>query len=444
MGDEWSLNLFEKLLLSGRIMCFYAYKLVLPIELIFIYPRWTVDTAAWWQYAFPIGVAAAVIILWLARRRLGRGPLAAVLFFCGTLVPALGFFDVYPMRFSFVADHFQYLASIGLIVLFAAAVVTAAGKLLARRRQGTLVAALALLAVLGVMTHHQGKGYRDQETLWRQTLDRNPAAWIAHNNLGEILVAQGKIDEALAHCRAALRLKPDLPEAHGNLANALYHKKEYGEAVERYEEVLRLDPDNPRAYGNMGAALEALERFDEAEAAFEEALRINPDFVNAHFNLGNMLVKLERFSEARAHLAAAVSLNAGFADAHFKLGLCLQEEGRADEAVRSYRRALALRPTWLEAANNLAWLLAVRPGATKEEGVEAVGLAEQLCRSTNRRAPELLDTHAAAYARTERYASAKRTAEEALGLAQSAGMVELADAIARRLRAYEKQQAWEE
>jgi tetratricopeptide (TPR) repeat protein len=348
------------------------------------------------------------------------------------------------MRFSFVADHFQYLASIGLIVLLAAAAATAADRLPAKHRQRALAAALALLVVLGVMTHHQGKGYRDQETLWRDTLDRNPGAWIAHNNLGEILVAQGKIDEALVHCRAALRLKPDLPEAHGNLANALFHKKEFDEAVERYEEVLRLDPGNPKAHGNMGAALDALERYDEAEAAFREALRINPEFVNAHFNLGNMLFELKRFEEAREHFAEAVRLSAGFAEAHFKLGLCLQEEGRADEAVRAYRRALELRPTWLEAANNLAWLLAVRPGATAADGDEAVRLAEQLCRSTNRRAPELLDTLAAAYARTERFAAAKRTAKEALDLARSAGLVELADAIAKRLRAYEDGRAWEE
>jgi len=444
MGDEWSLTLFEKLLLAGRIVCFYAYKLVLPLDLIFFYPRWNVDAGVWWQYVFPLGVAAAVVLLWLARRRLGRGPLVAVLFFCGTLVPALGFFNVYPMRFSFVADHFQYLAGIGLIALFAAAAVTAAARLPAGHRQKALVAAAALLVVLGVLAHRQGGIYKDQETLWRDTLERNPAAWIAHSNLGEILVAQGKIDEALAHCRAALRLKPDLPEAHGNLANALYHKKEFAEAVERFEEVLRLDPGNARAYGNMGAALEALERFDEAEAAYNEALRISPGYAGAHYNLGNTLFKLERFGEAGKHYAEAARLDPKFADAHFRLGLSLQKEGRAGEAVRAYRRTLELRPGWLEAANNLAWLLAVRPGATAEDGAEAVTLAEQLCRATNRRAPEVLDTLAAAYARVERFAAAEKTAGEALALARSAGMAELANAIARRQRAYGKRQAWEE
>ncbi|MGK4301758.1 hypothetical protein, partial [Klebsiella pneumoniae] len=75
---------------------------------------------AWWQYLFPLAVLAVIVSLWLARGKLGKGPLVAVLFFCGTLFPALGFFDVYPMRFSFVADHFQYLASAGLLALLAA------------------------------------------------------------------------------------------------------------------------------------------------------------------------------------------------------------------------------------------------------------------------------------------------------------------------------------
>jgi hypothetical protein len=124
-GDEWNLSLVERVLVAGRAVWFYAAKLVWPYPLVFVYPRWTIDTHAWWQYIFPLGVLAVIGGLWWARARIGRGPLAAVLIFCGVLVPAIGFFNVFPYRYSFVADHFQYHASIALIALAAAGIVLA-------------------------------------------------------------------------------------------------------------------------------------------------------------------------------------------------------------------------------------------------------------------------------------------------------------------------------
>ena len=113
--------LLERCLIAGRALWFYLGKLVWPEPLIFIYPRWSIDAGAPWQYLYPLAALAVVAGLWLLRHRLGRGPLASWLFFGGTLLPALGFFDVYPMRYSFVADHFQYLASLGPIALAAGA-----------------------------------------------------------------------------------------------------------------------------------------------------------------------------------------------------------------------------------------------------------------------------------------------------------------------------------
>ncbi len=119
-GDEWAFTPVERALIAGRALCFYAGKLFWPHPIIFFYPRWQVDSSAVWQYLFPLAAVCAIVVLYLLRGRIGRGPLAAVLIFAGVLVPALGFFNVYPFRFSFVADHFQYHASIALIALAAA------------------------------------------------------------------------------------------------------------------------------------------------------------------------------------------------------------------------------------------------------------------------------------------------------------------------------------
>jgi len=117
IGEEWTLPVIDRFLVAGRALWFYAGKLLWPQKPTFIYPRWEISSAIWWQYLFPLTAVTAIIVLWLLRRRLGKAPLVAVLFFAGTLFPALGFFNVYPHKFSFVADHFQYLASIGLIAL---------------------------------------------------------------------------------------------------------------------------------------------------------------------------------------------------------------------------------------------------------------------------------------------------------------------------------------
>jgi hypothetical protein len=114
------LTMADRVLIAGRALWFYAAKLVAE-DLIFIYPRWSIDAGIWWQWLFPAAAAGVALALWIWRARLGRGPVVAVLFFAGTLAPALGFVNVFPMRYSFVADHFQYLASIGLIALAVAA-----------------------------------------------------------------------------------------------------------------------------------------------------------------------------------------------------------------------------------------------------------------------------------------------------------------------------------
>ncbi len=116
-GEAWALSLLERVLIAGRALWFYVGKLVWPANLTFFYSRWTIDASVWWQYLFPLAAAATMIALWLLRGRLGRGPPAAALIFAGVLLPALGFFDVYPMRYSFVADHFQYHASMALLAL---------------------------------------------------------------------------------------------------------------------------------------------------------------------------------------------------------------------------------------------------------------------------------------------------------------------------------------
>jgi tetratricopeptide (TPR) repeat protein len=280
-GEAWDFSFLDRFLLAGRVICFYATKLVWPAGLTFIYPRWNIDATEWHQYVYPATVMVVVVALWLARRRIGAGPLVAVLFFIGTLFPALGFFDVYPMRFSFVADHFQYLASIGPIALAVSLVRVGVDRIRTRARPVGLVAACVLLIVLGTLTWRQVPVYANVETLWRDTLAKNPDAWIAHNNLGVVLQDQGKHEQAVHHFREVVRLTPEYWKGHKNLGDALQRSGRLDEAVDHYQIAVEIAGGSAEAHNTLGVALTMIGRMDEAAHHFREAIRLKEDFPEA-------------------------------------------------------------------------------------------------------------------------------------------------------------------
>jgi tetratricopeptide (TPR) repeat protein len=355
-GADFQLTLLERGLLAGRVAWFYLGKLVWPADLIFIYPHWTVSPALWWQYLFPVAAMVLAVGLWLLARR-HRAPLAAFLFFLGTLFPVLGFFNIYPFIFSYVADHFQYLACLGIIVPAASGLVMVARKIPAGGRWLAPVLPGALLLTLGVLTSRQAGMYGDSQTLYQETLARNPGCWMAHNNLGCILeTIPGRRPEAIAEYQAALRINPDYAVAHNNLGNSLSQiPGRLPEAIAEYRAALRINPDYADAHYNLGNSLARIPgRLPEAISAYEEALRIQPNFAGAHNNLGCILANIPgRLPEAIDHLEAAFRLAPGYAKAHNNLGIILNKNGRIPEAIDQFKEAVRIDPDYAEAHYNL-------------------------------------------------------------------------------------------
>ncbi len=252
-GSEFNLTLVQRVLLAGRLIWFYAAKLVWPFNLIFQYLRWTLDPAAWWQWLYPAGVLVTAGVLLLAARR-NRGPLAGFLIFAGTLFPVLGFLNVLPFRYSWAADHFQYLASLGLLVPLSAWLTVAAGRALPGRFAHLAIAGCVLI-LLGTLTWRQSDMYRDDEALYRDTLARNPSSWLAHNNLGSLLMSKpGGAGEAVTQYQAAVDLAPGYPMHHLNLGNALAAVGDPGQterAIAEYQAALRLQPDYADAHYDL-------------------------------------------------------------------------------------------------------------------------------------------------------------------------------------------------
>jgi Tfp pilus assembly protein PilF len=351
MGPEWEFTLIERILIAGRSAWFYVGKLIWPNPLVFIYPRWNIDPAAWWQYAFPITAAAIVIALWLLREKTGRGPIAAVLIYGGTLLPASGFFNVYPMRYSFVADHFQYLAGAALIALFIG-IVTCRVPHRGASRAGTVLSCLVLL-VFGTLTWKQQANYVDHKTLWQATRKHNPDGWVVIHNLAHINLKAGNYDLAKGQFERALELKPDSAEDVASLGEVHFHLGDEDRALALYLKAIDMKPNYAPAHHSLGAIYQRKKNLEFAKQHYERATRGYPPVPEAHMNLGDLLLDEGKVAEAAAQFEEAVRAKDGYTAALNNLGIAKERLGELDAARHYFERALHYDPSFGVARGNL-------------------------------------------------------------------------------------------
>jgi tetratricopeptide (TPR) repeat protein len=362
-GSDFGLGAPQRLVLAARATWFYLGKDLWPTGLMFIYPRWNVTTG-WPWLASLAALAAAAAALWMLRRW-SAAPLTAFLFFVGSLFPALGFVNVYPFRFSFVADHFQYIACLGIIALVAAGGLRLALSGTRTRARSAALACLcaAVLASLGFLTRLQAAHYADGETLYRAALASNPSAWMAENNLGVALMDRARYPEAAARFRSAIRLKADYADAHNNLGNALTKTPGSGaEALAEFREAIRLDPGMSQARANLGHELASSgSGLAEAESQLRAVLAAHPgdpEYAQAHADLGAVLAAGPAgLGPALAEFEEAVRLNPNLAPAWNSYGVALARAGRPAEAAPKLARALELQPQEGAVHNNLGGVL---------------------------------------------------------------------------------------
>lgn len=443
-GQAFNFSFMERCLIAGRAFWFYLFKLFWPAKLTFIYPRWNISHAASWQFLFPLAAILLIAAFWLLRKR-SRGPLAAILLFAGILFPALGFFNVYPFVFSFVADHFQYLAAIAVITLVAAAITLLLNRWQDRHRLITGLVPAFIVIALALMTWRQAHLYADPVTLYQATLSDNPDCWMVHNNLGNVLLKSGAVDEATAHYRKVLQLLPDDADAHNNLGNALVQQGAPAEAITHYRKALDLRPNDADAENNLGSALVREGLLDAAIPHFEKALELRADRADRHtaeihYNLGNALLHQREIDRGVAHYRKAIEISPDYAEAHTNLGIAYQLQERFSAAIAEYEKTLAIAPDSVPTRNNLAALLATCPDTSLRNGTRAIQVAQQTVRLSGGNDPMAFRTLAAAFAETRQFAEAIAAAEKALQLATRQDNDSLSNAVQRELESYRAHQ----
>ena len=499
VGPDWAQTFPDSLIIAGRAIWFYLGKLLWPHPLIFIYPRWDVDPSKLISYLPLVSAIAALVTLWFIRAAWGRALFFAGTYYVISLFPVLGFFTVYFFRYSFVSDHFQYLASMGPLALAGAAMTILVGRFCEMPSESELASdadALrfsadkgvvglrgklflqsaicgALLLSLVFLTWRQTAIYRDLVTLYTSILTKNPGCWMAHYNLGIALNDRGKADEAIAHYQQAIQLRPSYAEAHYNLARLLAQKGQLDDAVTHYEKALEINPADAEAQNNLGVTLFGSGRVDEAIVHYQKALTIRPDYAEAscnlanallfngnldeaitgystclalspnqaeaQYNLASALLRTGRTDDAIVHFQKTLELQPENADAYANLGSALLAKGRVQGAIAAYRNALRISPENVAAQSNLAWLLATSSNSSVRNGSDAVMLAERAesesSRSDNH--PLVLRILAAAYAEAGRFDEAKKTAQQALQAAKIQGNSTLSNALQDEIALYE-------
>jgi protein O-mannosyl-transferase len=378
-GEEFQFSIVERFLIAGRAFWFYIGKVFWPADLSLIYPRWKIDASVWWQYLFPTAMLAAFVAAWFQRKQL-RWLFAGLLFFGTTILPLLGFFNVNFYRFSFVADHFQYLPSLGIIVPVASGAILALRALNGWQLAAGRALCATLLIGLAVLSWNQSQMYQDNETCYRMVLAKNPMSWTAHYNVGSELLQRGQIENAAAEFKKVLELEPTNPLAEREARNGL------------------------------GGTAAATGNLDGAIAQFQRAVQIYP-------------------RDAQGHNGIAAILH---------------RQGHLAEAIAEYERTAELRPNSAPVLSNFAWMLATCANASLRDGPRAVTLAERANTIARGSDPKVLRSLAAAYAEVGRFSDAAKAGQRALQLSIVDGPTPFRDALRHEIALFEASQPYHE
>jgi tetratricopeptide (TPR) repeat protein len=250
------------------------------------------------------------------------------------------------------ADRYLYLPSVGYVLLLAI-FLSWAEKKLPRAVKSITILFLVLGGVYAVGTVSRNNIWKDNLTLWKDTVRKSPGSAVVHNNLAFAYGSSSQRDRAIAEYQTAVRLKPDYVEGHFNLGVVYASLGQWDKAIAEYQTVIQVNPAFIAAHYNLGIIYASLGQWDKAISEYQATLRLNPDHSDAHNNLGVAYASLGQWDKAIAEYQAALRLNPDLADTHCNLGIAYASLGQWEEATAEYETALRLNPDFYEARRRL-------------------------------------------------------------------------------------------
>ena len=350
-GAVSALNVYPvKIRIANGLVSYVSYigQMVWPRGLAVFYPHPGTRLPVW--HAVGAGLLLACISIAVIRAA-RRHPYLAVgwFWYLGTLVPVIGLVQVGAQA---MADRYTYVPLIGLFIMIA----WGAPDLLAKwtyRRITLAISAGVVLLILMICTRVQVSHWRNNFELFGHALNVTKNNYVAHNSMGNVLMQQGKIEEAIGHFSAALRINSNSVETYNNLGVALLRQGKVDEAIIQYTKALQFKSDYAETYNNLGVALVRRGELDKAVAHYLTALKLEPNYEEPHNNLGNLLAQQGRLEDAIAHYNAALQIRANYAEAHNNLGVAHARQGKLDKAIANFSEALRLEPDYVQARTNL-------------------------------------------------------------------------------------------
>jgi tetratricopeptide (TPR) repeat protein len=346
-GEAWEAGLLERVAIAGNIFWFYLLKSFIPWNLMWAYPRWSIDPSSVWA----CGPGVGAVILFIALVGLGRRArslLAACVYYLIALFPVLGVFNIYYFRYSYVADHFCYLAVMGVFATVGAIgfwLVTnhvswsAAGNVWPFR----IISGIVVLLLAGLNIARQPT-YRNSETLFQATLAQDPGDCFTGVNLGLLHFQRGDVEGAGRAYRTVIEHNPSCDRAYSNLGDVYLTQGRREEAIQVLQEAIRVNPRSTEALHNLGAGHHEAGRLAEAVGYYEQVLTINPYSRRSLKNLALAYASLGQAEKAMEYSERTLAISPGDTVVRRRLADWLERAGRLDEAGKHYREYLRFKP----------------------------------------------------------------------------------------------------
>lgn len=340
IGTDWDFTYVERILIASRALYFYVVKLLVPLNLTFSYPRFNIDPSEWAQYLYVLVDLAVVYYLWMMRKKIGKGPLVGVLFFVITIAPALGFINFFTMLYSFVADHYQYTASIGLITLFVAGII----NLISKRTDSIVVINsifIVLFIIYGTLTWHQCRIYKNPLTLYEDIIEKNPNSWFAYNNRAVYFEQNGDLEQALEYYTKSINLKP-YAYLYLNRGNIYLKDHKYQLAIADYNKAIELSPSMANIYNNRGNVYLNIKEYELALKDFNRALFLEPNFTQPLMNIGIIYGYKKEHQNALRYFEKAIANSENYSLIYYYRSQVYKDIGEIKLALQDMKKAVSL------------------------------------------------------------------------------------------------------